>query len=175
MSLSSDLLAQALKLAQADPQKPKQASLRRSVSASYYALFHFLIDDVVHVTIGSAPDLRLARCCIGRTMQHTGMKDYCKSVMKDLSDNKLLSKHWTGVAAAVKLDAKNTAESSVDLQEKRHSADYDLTCKFTRHEAKDAHDLSNEAIKAWKRVKAADAATHHLLCLGMLLCKLSFR
>ncbi len=44
MSLSRDLLKQARILARKEPKKPLQASLRRSVSASYYAIFHLLVD-----------------------------------------------------------------------------------------------------------------------------------
>jgi uncharacterized protein (UPF0332 family) len=40
MALHDDLLDQAQHLALGEPQRPKQASLRRAVSASYYALFH---------------------------------------------------------------------------------------------------------------------------------------
>lgn len=42
MPLSADSLEQAHHLATREKQKPKQASLRRTVSAAYYALFHLL-------------------------------------------------------------------------------------------------------------------------------------
>ena len=42
-----DLLAQALSLVHKEPRNPKQASLRRAVSAAYYALFHLLISEAV--------------------------------------------------------------------------------------------------------------------------------
>ncbi len=45
MALHDDLLAQADHLAHVDKKKPKQANLRRAVSAAYYALFHLLIDE----------------------------------------------------------------------------------------------------------------------------------
>jgi hypothetical protein len=40
VSLASDLLDQASTLAGLDPMKPKQASLRRAISAAYYSVFH---------------------------------------------------------------------------------------------------------------------------------------
>ena len=43
MSLHADLLAQARHLLQREPRRPRQASLRRAVSAAYYALFHLLV------------------------------------------------------------------------------------------------------------------------------------
>ena len=45
MSLATDLLDQASILSGLDPMEPKQASLRRAISAAYYSLFHLLIDD----------------------------------------------------------------------------------------------------------------------------------
>jgi hypothetical protein len=43
VSLASDLLDQASTLAELDPMKPKQASLRRAISAAYYLVFHLLM------------------------------------------------------------------------------------------------------------------------------------
>jgi len=42
MSIHADLLAQAKQLARKEPQRPRQASLRRAVSAAYYALFQMI-------------------------------------------------------------------------------------------------------------------------------------
>ena len=44
MSLHGDRLAQARHLVTKEPQRPKQASLRRAVSSAYYAQFHLLTD-----------------------------------------------------------------------------------------------------------------------------------
>lgn len=42
-----DLLQQARQLATLDLKKPKQANLRRAVSSTYYAIFHFLVRESV--------------------------------------------------------------------------------------------------------------------------------
>ena len=56
MSLHGDLLDQASRLAVQEPRRPRQASLRRAVSAAYYALFHLLVDAAtrheVLITVG---------------------------------------------------------------------------------------------------------------------------
>ena len=49
MGLHPELLKQARFLARREPRKPVQASLRRSVSASYYALFHLLVDEATRL------------------------------------------------------------------------------------------------------------------------------
>jgi uncharacterized protein (UPF0332 family) len=44
MAFAEDLLRQAFLLLHKEPKTPTQASLRRSVSTAYYALFHLLIE-----------------------------------------------------------------------------------------------------------------------------------
>ena len=51
MSLHSDLLKQARFLARKERKKPTQASLRRSVSASYCALFHLLVEQATRLML----------------------------------------------------------------------------------------------------------------------------
>ncbi len=51
MNLHAELLKQAHFLARKEPKKPTQASLRRSVSASYYALFHLLVDEATRLML----------------------------------------------------------------------------------------------------------------------------
>ena len=43
MNLPADLLEQAEHLAGREATRPKQASLRRAISAAYYSVFHLLI------------------------------------------------------------------------------------------------------------------------------------
>mgnify|MGYP000964758470 CR=1 FL=1 len=52
MSLHEDLLVHAEKLLTLDRTRPRQANLRRAVSAAYYALFRLLIQEAVTHSIG---------------------------------------------------------------------------------------------------------------------------
>jgi hypothetical protein len=54
VAYADDLLQQARQLAQIDPRRPKQANLRRAVSAAYYALFHEVIDRAVGAVLSGA-------------------------------------------------------------------------------------------------------------------------
>ena len=56
MSLHAELLKQARFLARKERKKPTQASLRRSVSASYYAIYHFLIDEATRLMLAGRAD-----------------------------------------------------------------------------------------------------------------------
>ena len=52
MSLHENLLVHAEALVTMDRTKPRQANLRRAVSAAYYALFHLLIHEAVLRNVG---------------------------------------------------------------------------------------------------------------------------
>ena len=49
MSLHDDLLVRAEHLIHKEPRRPRQASLKRAVSTSYYALFHLLVSEASHL------------------------------------------------------------------------------------------------------------------------------
>ena len=66
-------MAQAKLLATKEKSRPKQASLRRSVSAAYYALFHLLVDAAARRLV-SAADRKPLRNCLARAFDHGLMK-----------------------------------------------------------------------------------------------------
>ena len=73
MSLHAVLLAQARHLLRKEPCRPKQASLRRAVSAAYYALFHLLVHESSKRLISGAAHARL-RALTARAFAHGTMK-----------------------------------------------------------------------------------------------------
>ena len=77
MTLPRELLAQATLLATKEPSRPKQASLRRAVSASYYALFHLLVDEASRRLVGGANRASL-RTSLGRAFNHGAMRTVAK-------------------------------------------------------------------------------------------------
>src|SRR5436305_1257953 len=79
MSLHGDLLEQAERLATIDARRPKQASLRRAVSASYYPLFHLLSSEASALY---AAEFGLA-ARINRTLSHGEMKKASSMIAND--------------------------------------------------------------------------------------------
>src|ERR1700685_2387651 len=73
MAFAEDLLKQAFFLLNKEPKNPTQASLRRSVSTAYYALFHLLIQD-------ASANWRRAdtRDYLARAFEHRTMKQACQ-------------------------------------------------------------------------------------------------
>jgi uncharacterized protein (UPF0332 family) len=127
-----DLLEQAVRLAKMDVTRPKQANLRRAISSTYYALFHFLVDESCRVQIGAQHNQAPFRRVLGRAFTHTVMKEACKS----FSGGTLKKGVAKGLPAgfAVPAEIRDLASIFVEMQDNRHLADYDLTERFKRSE-----------------------------------------
>lgn len=143
MSLAEDLLQQADQLCSFDPGRPKQANLRRAISASYYALFHLLVGDAVALLLPAR--LQSLRNQLARKFTHGQMKKVAQA-----------SSTMPGPLALV-------ASAFVTLQEARHEADYDLNRSFTKHEAKDHIDRARDALREWRQAQNAPDAVQFLM------------
>jgi uncharacterized protein (UPF0332 family) len=160
MTLATDLLKQAKQLAALDPKKPKQASLRRAVSASYYSLFHLLIADGAHALVGTS---RL-KPVLARAFQHTKLKDAAGLITKVHTGHKLAPLFDFPVAA----DLVEVCAAFIELQERRHVADYDTAERFTRVETLALVSKAEEAHRKWSQQRASHNARVFIL-LGLEL------
>lgn len=159
MSLHDDLLEQANQLATLDTRRPKQASLRRSVSASYYALFHLLsFESAQSFAKGFEFQAR-----ISRTLNHGDMKKVSALFANDKLPKSVQPPGGVG-SFTIPADLKTVANTFVELQQARHEADYDLTRSFRRGEADNFYLKAKEAFAAWERVKRTDEARLYLAC-----------
>ena len=159
MSLSSDLLAQARSLAKNEPKKPKQASLRRAISAAYYALFHLLTEEAANAMCAGTDSADL-RVVMRRAFEHTSMKNAAKGFGAGS-----LAQVWQPLLAAPSLELQRVATTFVDLQQARHQADYDLSRRVNRDEAMDLVERVESAFKAWKSIRKTKEAKVFLTAL----------
>ncbi len=166
---SSELLAQAGLLARREPRRPKQASLRRSISASYYALFHFLIEEGTRLTVGSAHNRVALRQFAGRAFVHGKMKAVCNEFIKAMPNSEALKPFWATLGVHGNADLETIAENFIELQEARHDADYNLARPFTRQDATTAADQVKDAIDAWNRLRAVNGPLARLFALSLML------
>lgn len=156
MSLHADLLEQAGQLARLDPNRPKQANLRRAVSSAYYALFHLLTGESAGLYV-SEPE-PAARVC--RTLNHAEMK----KVSAQFGAHKLPKALHPRGGYTTPADLKTVADTFARLQQFRHDADYDRTRTFTRRETLDIVRQVEYAFAAWDRVRKTDDARMYLAC-----------
>ena len=128
--------------------------MRRAVSTAYYALFHLLISEAVanwHRT-----SLRTA---LGRAFDHNIMKA-ASNRLKDKQQFPFNGED-RGVVEALRVVAKTFSQ----LQEKRHTADYDNTTFWTRTEALAQVKSAEEAFSKWKPIRNEQIAQAYLVPL----------
>ena len=148
MSYPRDLIRQARELSrtgdanQAQRGRPRQADLRRAVSASYYALFHALTTAASQRVAGTGGSPQLLGA-VARSFQHRQMLEASEEVAKP-SMKKKYTPLFEGCTRSDTL--RDVAAAFAALQARRHTADYDLQSQYRRNEAGDAIDLAEDAL-----------------------------
>src|SRR5580658_243002 len=117
MALAEDLLKQAFLLLNKEPKTPTQASLRRSVSTAYYALFHLLIQEAS--ANWSRED---TRDYLARAFQHRTMKE-ASTRAENATD------YDPSVPPQVVAKLRCVARAFRELQFQRHRAYYSKATK----------------------------------------------
>lgn len=160
MALSRDLLAQARLLVDKEPKRPKQASLRRAISSSYYALFHLLVDQSCRFVVsGNSVERRALREQLARSYDHGAMKNASRTFAGAGLNP------WLAVGTPPPAELVRVAESFVVLQEQRHEADYNVGRSFTRNETLALIAQAEDAFKSREGVKGSSAADAYLIAL----------
>lgn len=112
MIKSADLIEQAEFLARREQRKPKEASLRRAVSAAYYALFHELSRTAADAFVGGSKDWSLYSPTY-RIIEHGAAKKFFESIRNRASEFGPLGPTVIRVG-----------EAFILLQDERKRADY---------------------------------------------------
>ncbi|MFO0796928.1 MAG: hypothetical protein U0804_05585 [Gemmataceae bacterium] len=159
MNLPVDLLEQAEYLAGRETRRPRQASLRRAVSAAYYAVFHLLIHEACGRLVAGSGLRNLTACAFN----HGDMKKACQVFLRTPLPVYLVPVVGSGVPADIQL----IAEFFTRLQAARHDADYSPDRRFTRSETRKLVQQARDAFAAWERVKRDPTADAFLV--GLLL------
>ena len=122
---------------------PKQSDLKRALSTAYYAMFHALCWNCADSFIGKTkgPRSQPAWKQAYRAVEHGFAKNQCRN-------NSVMEKFPTGI--------QDFANQFVELQEKRHLADYDPNSKFTRYDVLTAIEAAVAAIEKLQASKPKD-------------------
>jgi len=171
LTLARGLLDQAELLANKESRKPKQASLRRAVSAAYYALFHLIIEDSANVLAPRAP--AGLRRLVQRAFQHGQIKSACKDFVSADAALKIPPRQ-TGFPDALEsliafpLDPAllSVLSAFIQLQEARHKADYDLTEQWDRLDVLTKIGLARRAFAAWGTVRKSPNVAIFVSCVA---------
>lgn len=157
MSLSSDLLEQAAHLAKRERGRPRQASLRRAVSAAYYALFHLLLEEAALQAIPGS--LASWRPVSTRAINHGDVKKVAAWFHSGNLPAPLI------LNAPLSAEIRLVAQACNQLQQARHQADYDTAARFARQDVRLLVRDAEQAFAAWSRVRNNDEAKAFLALL----------
>jgi uncharacterized protein (UPF0332 family) len=160
MTLHEDLLEQARFLARRERSKPKQVSLRRSVSAAYYALFHFLVGKACDLLVSRSRRLRL-HGYLSRAFHHEVMGKVCAGFASARPARAIQEV----LEAPLPHELVLVGRVFVSLQQSRIDADYDRGAAQTRQEALAVIHEAERAIRGFLRIQGTPEADTFLAAL----------
>jgi hypothetical protein len=160
MTLHEDLLEQARFLARRERTRPKQVSLRRSVSAAYYALFHFLVGKACDLLVSRSNRLRL-HGYLSRAFHHEVMARVCAGFASSRPARAIQEL----LASPPPRELVHMGKVFIDLQQSRIEADYDRGIALTRQEALAVVDEADRAIRGFLHIQGTPEADTFLAAL----------
>lgn len=144
MIKSSDLIAAAFDLVEAGSRgRPREANLRRAVSTAYYAMFHCLALCCADLLVGGEGSNRSepAWCQVYRALEHGAARQRCNRA---------------AIIQKFPEEVQDFADKFVDMQQKRHQADYDPEADYDKNFVlQDISDIA-EAIAKFQQVPVKD-------------------
>ena len=126
--------------------RPRQAELRRAISAAYYALFHTLANSCANLLVGSRSSTRTRQAWrqAYRSLDHGQVKKQCT----ERRPRRVLQRFPQAV--------QDFAEHFVNVQRLRHLADYDPLERFVRSEVSQVVEQSESIILEFNQVSRED-------------------
>lgn len=142
---------------------PRQADLRRAISAAYYGVFHFALTCLADEFIGFSQRASSRYALVYRSLDHGTFKSVCQEVKKATP-----SARYVPFFPLLGFDSNTIAfaASAAELQEKRHLADYNPQSYFVSSDARIAIGAARGAVAQFRR---ADS-DHRKTFLTLLLC-----
>lgn len=130
---------------------PRQADLRRAISAAYYGVFHYIVAAVADQFVGDKLRKTRRYTLVYRSVDHRSLRDICIEAQKQTPTTKY--QKYVPVAGFNE-EIASFSRLVVELQEKRHSADYDPSQWFTRADARLAVTSAKSAIERFESARA---------------------
>ena len=126
--------------------RPRQAELRRAVSAAYYALFHTLAGTCANLLVGgrSSTRTKYAWRQMYRAPDHGQVK------------RRFVERRPKRVLARFPQEVQDFADQFVRMQRLRHLADYDPFERFSRYAVSQYIDETKAAIAEFEQVHRND-------------------
>lgn len=131
---------------------PRQVDLRRAISNAYYAVFHAVVTEAADDLVGKSHRHTPRYALVYRSVAHRSLAELCK----DIAKTKLPGKYSIHEpAGGFGPDLQSFAATVIQLQEKRHEADYDPLVRVRRSDAALAIATGREALVLFRRANVA--------------------
>ncbi len=148
----------------------KSAYVRRSISTTYYAMFHFCLDEAALRLVGTSNDLRQRRQLFIRTLSHTGLTTAFGKLKGATIDKSIEDLFRTPGAApgpiATPPFVQQLSTAYLDAKAKREDADYNLNEPLSETDARQLRRRVTSAIRAWQKAATqTDRDTKHAVAI----------
>jgi hypothetical protein len=136
-------------VAQTGQRVPRQASLRRAVSTTYYALFHAIVTDIADQLVGIGQRGTRQYALVYRSIEHRELVALCKNIIQEPLPHPYRPYEPQGGFGP---DLLAVAKALIDLQQKRHNADYDPLYHVAASDAALTLQAGRTAFNHWRNV-----------------------
>ena len=133
---SEELLQQAeLRVKPRQPGLPRQVDVRRAISVAYYALFHCIVTTVADEFVGRVNRTSKRYSLVYRNVDHGKIRSLCGSLPGASGDA-----------------LREFGAAVIELQGRRHTADYDPEKLFRTLDVVFAVSRARQALSAFDRI-----------------------
>lgn len=126
---------------------PRQVDLRRAISNAYYGVFHFILTAAADEFAGVTQRATAQYALVYRHIDHRSFRELCNEIRKPSLPGKYAA---LAPKAGFSQAMKGFSAVAVDLQLKRHLADYDPQSTYNPSDAAFAIDSAVTAIQSFK-------------------------
>jgi hypothetical protein len=145
------LFAQADRLIATRAGRPRQADIRRAISAAYYGIFHAILTAAADQFVGVTNRDRSQYGLVYRSVSHQWLRDLCREVQKPTLPTKL--QHYAP-SNGFGPNIVAFGAAVLELQQKRHDADYNVMIRMNRSDATLAITMARAALTRFKKASA---------------------
>ena len=135
------------------PGAPNRADLSRSVSDAYYAIFHYVGDQIATQLLGASDESsrRAGRYVLARSPAHNSLASAMSTLRSGPLRGRLVAglDRSGGALPAIPVEASDLARVFLETQQLRYAADYDWTHAFRKEEVVRAIENVRSAVAAF--------------------------
>jgi hypothetical protein len=130
---------------------PRQADLRRAISAAYYGVFHATLTAGADLFVGAVHRSTSRYGLVYRSVGHRWLRELCEQVQKQT-----LPARYVAYAPqnGFGQNIPTFATAIIELQEKRHRADYDPSIRVSSSDALLAVGTARAALVRFQQADA---------------------